>query len=55
MDPRRPEIRGEMGGCKNLAAILACIVFLFFAALLIVGWIAITDAVTFAENTGVAK
>jgi len=40
-------------GCKNMAAILASIVLLFFAALLTLGYIEITDMVTVAENTGV--
>ncbi len=53
MDPRRPEIRDNGVGCGKLAAVLASIVGLFVAALLIVGYIEITDMVTFAENTGV--
>lgn len=49
MDPRKPEIRGEMAGCKKTAMILACISGLFVAALLIVGYIEITGVQSFSD------
>lgn len=44
MDPRKPEIRGDMAGCKNIAAILACLACLFVGAILFVGYLAITTS-----------